>query len=88
MKPIKFKESNCVIAENQDEYLDLPALKQPDDPKGTTITVWKGTFKDRLTFLCTGRVYLAILTFNNSIQPLRMSLRKWELLNKAFWKKR
>ena len=27
MKPIDFKERNVIVAENQEEYMSLPALK-------------------------------------------------------------
>lgn len=31
MKPIKFKEQNCIFAENQPEYTALPAHKVNDE---------------------------------------------------------
>jgi len=37
MKPIKFKEMNCTYAENQSEYLPLPAYK---DFNGEVISCW------------------------------------------------
>ena len=66
MKPIKFKWSNIVFAENQPEYLPLPAFK---DPSGTVVTCWKLTFRERLKVLFYGRLYFQQLTFNYALQP-------------------
>jgi len=51
MKPIKFKHSNVVFAENQDEYNSLPALRL-NGAEGHVITCHKLTLLERI------RVYL------------------------------
>jgi len=66
MQPVKFKGSNIVFAENQPEYLPLPAFK---DESGEVVTCWKMTWRERLKFLFSGRLYLRVLTFNQPLQP-------------------
>jgi hypothetical protein len=72
MKPIKFKGSNIVFAENQKPYLPLPAWKKPNDEKGTVICCWKATIKERFIILFTGKLYLSMLSFNKSLTPNRI----------------
>jgi len=71
MKPIKFKESNIVFAENQPEYLPLPAYK---NDKGDVISCWQLSFKERIKILFTGKIWFYILTFNHPLQPQRPSV--------------
>lgn len=67
MTPIKFPEVNVTFAEDQPEYLPLPAWRGVD---GTVISCWKLTRKERLKILFTGRLWLRSLTFGRSLQPL------------------
>jgi hypothetical protein len=71
MKPIKFKGSNIIFAENQTEYLPLPAWK---DDNGLVISCWKLTLKERIRLCFIGKIWLRILTFNNPLQPQRMDI--------------
>ena len=66
MKPVEFKEQNCVYAEHQPEYLPLPSHKTED---GTVISCWKLSFKERLKTLFKGRVWFSVMTFNKPLQP-------------------
>ena len=68
MKPISFREQSCVIAENQEEYLSLPAWKSED---GVVISCWELSFIERIKLLFTGLLWLKILTFNKPLQPQR-----------------
>ncbi len=72
MHPVTFKNSNCMFAKDQPEYLPLPANKTED---GRVTTCWKFTLKERLWILFSGKFYLQILTFNNPLQPLKMSIK-------------
>lgn len=72
MHPIAFKESNCTFAQDQPEYIPLPAHKDAD---GRVTTCWEFTFKERLWILFSGRFYLQMLTFNKPLQPLKMSIK-------------
>jgi len=66
MKPIEFKEQNCVFAENQPEYLPLPVHKTED---GQVISCWRLTWKERFKVLFGGKMWLSMLTFNKPLQP-------------------
>lgn len=66
MKPIKFKGHNVVFAENQPEYLPLPAFKSED---GIVVTCWQLTWKERLRAFFGGKFYFQQLTFNQPLQP-------------------
>jgi hypothetical protein len=73
MNIIKFKECNSTYAENQPEYLDLPSHKSK---KGAVTSCWGLSFKERLKVLFTGKIFLQVLTFNNPLQPVKMSVSK------------
>jgi len=66
MKPIKFKEANATFAENQPEYLPLPAHRAKD---GQVISCWQLTISERLKLLFSGKIWLRQLTFNQLLQP-------------------
>lgn len=73
MNIIKFKECNVTYAEDQPEYLPLPAFKTSD---GEVISCWGLSILERLKVLFTGRVWLSVLTFNHPLQPQLMSVKK------------
>ena len=70
MKPIEFPEQNCVYAKNQPEYLPLPVHKTPG---GEVTSCWALTWRERLTVLLHGRIWLSLLTFNGPPQPQLLS---------------
>ncbi len=53
MIPVSFKEANTVYAENQKEYMPLPAYACDD---GEVISCWRLTVIERLIILFTGRI--------------------------------
>ncbi len=57
-------------AEDQPEYLPLPAHRQPD---GTVTTRWRLSFKEWLQLLWTGDLWLQVLTYNHPLQPVKLS---------------
>ena len=65
MKPISFPEQTHLIAEEQDEYLTLPAFV--DDTM--TVSLWALSWKERLRVLLTGRLWLLQLNFGGALQP-------------------
>jgi len=69
MKAVKFKGSNVALAEHQDQYKTLHALKFED---GVFITCWKPSFKDRAQLLFGGRLWMATHTFNQTFQPVTL----------------
>ena len=73
MKIIVFEECNIIFAENQPEYLPLPAHKTID---GIVTSCWGLSFVERLKVVLMGRFYLQVLTFNQSLQPVLLSVDK------------
>jgi hypothetical protein len=86
MEPIKFKEHNTVFAKDQPEYLPLPAYREDSDKYGNVICCWRLSFFERLKILFTGKLWLSLMTFNKPLTPHRLTLNKWDLLNKEYFK--
>ena len=80
MKPVKFKHQNVVFAENQPEYIPLPALKI-NSQQGDIISCWKMGFKERVIVLFTGKIWLSLMSFNNPLVPCFMSVER----KKIYW---
>jgi len=59
-----------VFAENQPEYLDLPAIVTEE---GQVVTRWSMSWRERLQVLWRGSIYLSVLTFNSALQPVMVS---------------
>ena len=75
MKPIKFKDQNTIVAEDQPPYQALPALKI-DSPEGEVISCWKLTFIERLRVLFLRRIWMLLMSFNNDLTPSYLSTKK------------
>jgi hypothetical protein len=69
MEPIKFKEQNVTYAENQKEYLPLPAYR---DESGRVVTCWKLSPEELEEVSETGVIWLDMLTFNQPLQPVML----------------
>lgn len=69
MTPTTFSEANITFAKDQPEYLPLPAHYEPTDPQGTVTSCWRLSWRERLSVLFRGRMYLSILTFHTPLQP-------------------
>jgi formate-dependent nitrite reductase cytochrome c552 subunit len=78
MKPTKFPEQNVTFAENQPEYLPLPAFKN-DSSQGEVISCWKLTFKERLIILFKGYLWVQLLSFNKPLTPTYFTVKKSDL---------
>ena len=70
MKPLDFKGANTIIAKDQPEYLPLPAKVAG----GIVTTCWGMTFKERFRVFFTGRVWLQQMTFNQPLQPQKVTV--------------
>jgi hypothetical protein len=71
MKPIKFRGMNVTFAENQPEYLPLPALVADMENGGqNVISCWKLTWWERITVLFTGVMWINSLKFDHALQPV------------------
>lgn len=62
--------SYVVFAKDQPEYIPLPAYVGA----GYVHTTWKLTIRERLYLLFSPFLHLSILTFNNPLQPLCLSV--------------
>jgi len=80
MKPIEFPEQNVVFAENQPEYLPLPAYKE-DSPEGQVISCWKLSFRERLIVLFRGHLWVSLMSFNKPLTPSYFTVRKSDIFN-------
>ncbi len=81
MKLIEFPEQTAIIAKNQPEYLPLPAYKFKDDVNGHIVCCWKLNWQEKIKLLFTGKIWHSILTFNQSLQPQFLSVKKPEMPN-------
>ncbi len=77
MRPVKFYGHNVVIAEDQPEYLPLPAYVDNSD---VTTFCWQLTFLERCKLLVTGKLWHSVKTFNDPLQPQLPSVDKPEFL--------
>lgn len=80
MKPIEFRGQNMVYAENQPEYQKLPALLL-DTPEGQVISCWKLSFFERVKILFTGKMWLALLSFNKPLTPSYLTVNRKEVFS-------
>ena len=60
-----------VFAEDQPEYIPLPALLIHYDDFGEAITKWQLTWRERLHMLFKGEFFFSQLTFNKPLQPIK-----------------
>lgn len=67
MKPVMFDYQNCIYAEDQPEYLPLPAHKKED---GTVISCWELSDNELEQLIKTKKIYIGVLTFNQPLQPI------------------
>lgn len=67
MKPIKFNGHNIVLAENQPEYIPLPACNECT-PEGSFVYCYQLSFWERLKVLFSGRILCdsSLLATNSS----------------------
>ena len=78
MKPIEFKHQNIVFANDQPEYMPLPALKIESE-QGEVISCWRLSFKERVKVLFSGKVWLSLMSFNKPLTPSYMSVNRKEV---------
>lgn len=74
MKPTEFEGHNVVFAKDQPKYEPLPAFRDPKDPNGEVTTCWELSEDDLKKINETGKIYLSMWTFNNPLQPVRLTV--------------
>ncbi len=79
MKPIEFPEANVTFAKDQPEYEPLPAYKKPNDPQGLVVVKFELSPEEMGEIFQNGTIYLSMLTFNQPLQPIRLSVLKPEI---------
>ena len=79
MKLTHFPEQTVIIAEDQPEYLPLPAYRFPDDFQGRIVCCWTLNWRERIKVLWKGQVWHQVLTFNQRLQPQLLSVDKPEM---------
>ena len=77
MTPIEFPECNIQIGAHQPPYVPLPAHAVPDDILGRRITCWQFTPQELMALMDSGGVlWVEMLTFNEKLQPIRITVEK------------
>lgn len=73
MEPVNFDGANVVYGAEQPEYQPLPALLKEN---GEVWTCWKLSSDDLKRIQETGVIWLSMLTFNQPLQPVLLSVDK------------
>ena len=73
MKPIIFRGMTCTYAENQQQYLPLPAYKH-DDAWECVSSCWGLSIVERIKVLFTGKIYVTLATFGKPLSPQKVSV--------------
>lgn len=76
MEIIGFPEQTVVFAKDQPEYLPLPAYRFKDDPQGRIACCWRLSWRERLKVLLCGVMWQQVLTFNQPLQPQKLTIDK------------
>lgn len=63
--------TRVTYAKDQPEYLPLPVVRAPN---GEIVTCWRLSRWERLRLLISGRFFLIVLTFNNPLQPMQLTV--------------
>lgn len=79
MNPIPFPEQNTVFAKDQPEYQPLPAYVD-QGPEGHVISCWKLSFKERVTLLITGKLWVSLMSFHKPLTPSFFTTKKSQVL--------
>lgn len=78
MKAKEFDEVNVRIAEHQDEYETLPAYH--DKNEGSMTFCFELDEEEQLEVATNGVIFMKVLTFNQPLQPIAMSVIKEDLI--------
>lgn len=78
MIPTTFEGSNCTYAEDQEEFLSLPAHKAPNE-RCIVTTCWRLTWRERLLVLVRGRLWFQQMTWSQPLQAQKPAVHPPEL---------
>lgn len=76
MKPKEFSEANVVYGKGQPEYKPLPAHKTEE---GEAIFCFELDEEERKRIAQTGELWVSLLTFNQPLQPIFITINKSDL---------
>lgn len=76
MKIVSFPEQTVVIAENQPEYIPIPAHRHYIDAQGRITCCWRLSLRERVKLLFTGHIWHQVLTFDEPLQPQLLLIDK------------
>lgn len=79
MKLIQFPEQNVVYAEDQPEYLPLPAHRVKESLEGEIICCWQLSWRELWQVIRTRRIWHSVFTFNLPLQPQLLQVEKPEM---------
>lgn len=71
----EFEGQTALIAENQPEYIPMPAHISPE---GVVTCCWHLTWRERFRLLLTGEIWHQILTFRTDLQQQKLSTERPE----------
>ena len=77
MKPTRFEETNITYAEDQPQYIPLPGHVSED---GEATFCFELSEEEKQQIAETGVIWLSVLTFNQPLQPIRLSTLKPEIV--------
>ena len=61
--------AEVVYGANQPQYVGLPVVREDD---GLVVSRWHFSFKERVTILFGGSIWISILTFRKPLQPIKV----------------
>lgn len=70
MKPITFPEQNAIYAQDQAQYLPLPAYRNEVE----VISFWELTWKERFRIFFTGRLWHRQMNFGAQLQAVSLAV--------------
>jgi hypothetical protein len=65
---------DTIFAKDQPEYIPLPAYRVGDS-RGTVVTRWHVSLRERIRILIFGDIWLTMLTFYQPLQPVKLDVR-------------
>lgn len=74
MKPIEFKQQNCVYASQDKNVIDLLAHKNVET--GIVSSLWKLTWWERIKTLYYGKIWCQQMVCDNPLQPQKLQVYK------------
>ena len=80
MRPVSFPQKNIVFAEDQPEYIPLPAFIDRTRNETPVTSCWQLTWSEIWQLIWTRRLYVSIYTFKSPLQPHYLTVDPDEVL--------